>query len=261
LENKNGVLALLPPREFKLLAAELEPMDLGFLDMLYEPHEPIRHIYFLQQGIASVVTPMENGSEIEVGMIGREGFVGKAVLLATDRTPNRTFVQLPGAGHRIKSEVLLELVNANQTIRDTLLFLVQLPGEAWKMKAEVLRQEFRKDPALQKNILRYMHATFAQISQTALCNRLHTVEERLARWLLLCYDRMNGQQITLTHEMLGKMLGTRRSTVSLAAATLQQAGMVTYNRGRISLKDRKGLMRVSCSCYAMVKKQFEGLYG
>jgi len=101
-----------------------------------------------------------------------------------------------------------------------------------------------------------MHASVAQISQTPLCNRLHTVEERLARWLLLCEDRMNGEHITLTHEMLGKMLGTRRSTVSLAAATLQNAGVLNYNRGRIAIKDRRGLQRVSCSCYETVRRRF-----
>jgi len=143
---------------------------------------------------------------------------------------------------------------------NTFDFLVQMAGDAWKMPAEILRQEFRKDTKLQDSVLRYMHASFAQISQTALCNRLHTVEERLARWLLLCEDRMNGDHISLTHEMLGKMLGTRRSTVSLAAATLQNAGLLNYNRGRIAIKDRKGLLRISCTCYEMVQRRFEKLY-
>jgi CRP-like cAMP-binding protein len=137
---------------------------------------------------------------------------------------------------------------------------VQLPGDAWKMKAETLRQEFRKNGNFQGAILRYMNASLAQISQTALCNRLHTVEERLARWLLLCADRMNGHHITLTHEMLGKMLGTRRSTVSLAAATLQNTGILNYNRGRIMISDLEGLQKISCTCYETVRLRFEKLY-
>jgi len=179
--------------------------------------------------MVSLLALTEDGDTAEVGVTGYEGVIG---------------VQSALCG-----------------MENTFDFLVQMHGEAWRMKAEILRQEFRKDTKLQDNILRYMHASFAQISQTALCNRLHTVEERLARWLLLCEDRTNGEHITLTHEMLGKMLGTRRSTVSLAAATLQNAGLVSYNRGRIAIKNHKGLQKVSCSCYEMVQKRFEKLYG
>jgi len=144
--------------------------------------------------------------------------------------------------------------------RNNFDYLVQLGGPGWKLKAETFRTEFRRDASFQNAIMRYMQASFAQISQTALCNRLHNVEERISRWLLLCGDRANGEKITLTHEMLGKMLGTRRSTVSLAAATLQQAGMIEYNRGRIAIRDRKALERVSCTCYSIVRKQFDALY-
>ena len=179
--------------------------------------------------MVSLLALTEDGDTAEVGVTGYEGVVGIQSVLGG--------------------------------MENTFDFLVQMPGEAWKIKAETLRQEFRKDTKLQDNILRYMHASFAQISQTALCNRLHTVEERLARWLLLCEDRTNGEQITLTHEMLGKMLGTRRSTVSLAAATLQNAGLLSYNRGRIAIQNRKALQKVSCTCYEMVRRRFERLYG
>jgi CRP-like cAMP-binding protein len=178
--------------------------------------------------MVSQIALTEDGDSAEVGVTGYEGAIGIQAILGGQE--------------------------------NTFEFLVQLSGPAWKIKSEILRQEFRKDGNLQDSILRYMNASVAQIAQTALCNRLHTVEERLARWLLLCEDRMDGQFITLTHEMLGKMLGTRRSTVSLAAATLQQAGVVSYNRGRIAIKDRKGLEKVSCTCYEMVKRRFELLY-
>ena len=228
--HENQLLASLPAETLKRLQPFMQVVQLEPGTVLYHVDDKVEYAYFPRRGgMVSLLAVTEDGDTAEVGVTGYEGAVGiQSVLGGIDNTFD---------------------------------FLVQLPGEAWKIKADALRQEFRKDTALQKSILRYMHASFAQISQTALCNRLHSVEERLARWLLLCYDRMNGNQITLTHEMLGKMLGTRRSTVSLAAATLQQAGMVTYNRGRISLKDRKGLMRVSCSCYSIVKKQFERLYG
>jgi CRP-like cAMP-binding protein len=185
--------------------------------------------YFPRKGcMISLLAVTEDGDTAEVGVTGFEGVVAIQSVLGGR---NNSFD-----------------------------FLVQLAGDAWKIKAEILRQEFRKDVKLQDSVLRYMHASVAQISQTALCNRLHTVEERLARWLLLCEDRMNGEHITLTHEMLSKMLGTRRSTVSLAAATLQNAGLVNYNRGRIAIKDRKGLKSVSCSCYQTVQRRVENLY-
>ena len=226
---ENQLLSSLPDETLKRLRPHMQLLPLEHGRMLYHVDDKVEFVYFPRKGcMVSLLAVTEDGDTAEVGVTGYEGAVGiQSVLGGIDNTFD---------------------------------YLVQLAGDSWKVKAEAVRQEFRKDLKLQHGILRYLHASFAQISQTALCNRLHTVEERLARWLLLCHDRMNGQQITLTHEMLGKMLGTRRSTVSLAAATLQQAGMVTYNRGRISFKDRKALLRVSCSCYSMVRRQFEGLY-
>jgi len=227
---QNQLLATLPKESLKRLEKALQPVRLESGTMLYSVGDEVRYAFFPQRGcMVSLLAITEEGDSAEVGVVGYEGAVG--------------------------------LHSSLGGLTNSFDCLVQLPGEAWKVRSETLLAEFRRDQALQNALLRYMHGSVAQISQTALCNRLHTVEERLARWLLLCADRMNGDYITLTHEMLGKMLGTRRSTVSLAAATLQQAGLLTYNRGRIAIRDRKGLLRVSCTCYAMVKKQFEGLYG
>ena len=226
---QNQLLEALPAETLKRLRPALQPVRLESGAVTYTVDDEVRHAYFPKRGcMVSLLAVTEDGDTAEVGVVGHEGAVG--------------------------------LHSSLGGLANTFDCLVQLPGEAWKIKSEKLLEEFRRDRALQNALLRYMHASVAQISQTALCNRLHTVEERLARWLLLCQDRMDGQHITLTHEMLSKMLGTRRSTVSLAAATLQQAGLLTYNRGRIMIKDRKGLLRVSCSCYDMVQRRFEKLY-
>jgi CRP-like cAMP-binding protein len=226
---QNQLLESLPEETMRRLKPHLQSVHLELGRILYSVDDEVPFAYFPQRGcMVSLLALTEDGDTAEVGVTGFEGVIGiQSVLGGLDNTFD---------------------------------FLVQLAGDAWKIKSEVLLQEFRRDNKLQDRVLRYMHASFAQISQTALCNRLHTVEERLARWLLLCEDRMNGEFITLTHEMLGKMLGTRRSTVSLAAATLQNAGVVSYNRGRIAIKDRKGLEKVSCTCYQMVHRRFEKLY-
>jgi CRP-like cAMP-binding protein len=226
---QNQLLESLPEETLKRLKPHLQSVHLESGRIVYTVDDEVPFAYFPKKGcMVSMLALTEDGDTAEVGVTGFEGVIG--------------------------------IQSALGGMDNTFDFLVQLQGDAWKIKSDVLRQEFRRDTKLQDSVLRYLHASFAQISQTALCNRLHTVEERLARWLLLCEDRMNGEYITLTHEMLGKMLGTRRSTVSLAAATLQNAGVVSYNRGRIAIKDRKGLLRVSCTCYEMVQKRFEKLY-
>ena len=226
---ENQLLASLPGESLKRLKPHLQLVNLVSGHNLYTVDDRVEFAFFPRKGcMVSMLALTEDGDTAEVGVTGYEGVIG--------------------------------IQSALGGMENTFDFLVQMAGEAWKMNADILRQEFRKDPKLQDSVLRYIHASFAQISQTALCNRLHTVEERLARWLLLCEDRMNGEHISLTHEMLGKMLGTRRSTVSLAAATLQNAGLLNYNRGRIAIKDRRGLLKVSCTCYEMVQKRFVNLY-
>jgi CRP-like cAMP-binding protein len=228
-EVQNQLLASLPEETLKRLRPHLQKVHLEHGQTVYRVDDQVEFAYFPLRGcMISLLAMSEDGDTAEVGVTGYEGVVGIHSVLG-------------GSGNSFD-------------------FLVQLAGDALKIKAETLRQEFRKDIKLQDAVLRYIHGSVAQISQTALCNRLHNVEERLARWLLLCEDRMDGNYITLTHEMLGKMLGTRRSTVSLAAATLQHAGVVSYNRGRIAIKDRKGLLRVSCTCYETVQRRFDNLY-
>jgi cAMP-binding proteins - catabolite gene activator and regulatory subunit of cAMP-dependent protein kinases len=226
---ENQLLASASAETLKRLKPSLTLVPLVSGKILYGVDEKVDFVFFPRAGaMVSLLAVTEEGDTAEVGVTGFEGAVGIQAVLGG--------------------------------FNNTFDYLVQLAGDGWKLKAEALRQEFRRDQSFQNAVMQYMQASFAQISQTALCNRLHNVEERISRWLLLCQDRANGGQITLTHEMLGKMLGTRRSTVSLAAATLQQAGMIEYNRGRISIVDRKALERASCTCYSIVKKQFDGLY-
>jgi len=226
---ENELLASLSAETLKRLKPQLSPARLDWGKVLYGVDDQIEFAYFPRRGtMVSLLAVTEEGDTAEVGVTGHEGVVGVQSILGG--------------------------------FRNNFDYLVQLGGPGWKLKAETFRTEFRRDASFQNAIMRYMQASFAQISQTALCNRLHNVEERISRWLLLCGDRANGEKITLTHEMLGKMLGTRRSTVSLAAAALQQAGMIEYNRGRISISNRKALERVSCTCYSIVRKQFDGLY-
>jgi CRP-like cAMP-binding protein len=227
--DENQLLASMSAETLKRLKPQLSLVHLEWGKMLYGVDDKIEFVYFPRRGaMVSLLAVTEEGDTVEVGVTGYEGAIGMQAVLGG--------------------------------FNNSFDYLVQLAGDAWKLKAEILQTEFRRDESFQNAIMRYMQASFAQISQTALCNRLHNVEERISRWLLLCQDRANGQQITLTHEMLGRMLGTRRSTVSLAAATLQQAGVIEYNRGRIAIRNRQALERVSCTCYSIVKKHFDGLY-
>ncbi|MFL6299651.1 MAG: Crp/Fnr family transcriptional regulator [Terriglobales bacterium] len=228
-DGENQLLASMSAETLKRLKPQLSLVHVDSGKVLYGVDDKVEFVYFPRRGaMVSLLAVTEEGDTAEVGVTGYEGAIGLQAVLGG--------------------------------FNNTFDYLVQLTGDAWKLKAEMLRTEFRRDQPFQNAIMRYMQASFAQISQTALCNRLHNVEERISRWLLLCHDRAADGQITLTHEMLGKMLGTRRSTVSLAAATLQQAGMIEYNRGRITILDRKALERASCTCYSIVKKQFDGLY-
>lgn len=229
--NINAVLALLPKRDFDRLLPHLQAVELGFMETLYEPLERMRYLYFLQDGVASIVAPFENGSEVEVGMVGPEGVVGGSLLMGVDRGPNRTFIQLPGRGHRIKAEAMLRLFNENGTIQQSLLHAVQ--------------------------------AYSVQVEQTAACNRAHNIEERLARWLLMSHDRMGDRAenppVPITHELMSRMLGARRSTVTIAAGLLQRGNFIRYQRGLVKIMDRKGLEDVACECYSIVRTEADRL--
>jgi CRP-like cAMP-binding protein len=225
----NRILASLPPAEYERLSAYLEPVELSLGEVLYRPEEPITHVYFPNRGTVSVVCVLEDGKQVEAGMVGNEGMFGVCVFLGSVTSP-------------------LEAV-------------VQLPGEALRMRADVLRAEFKRGEHLQDLLLRYTQAFIIQIAQTAACNRAHPIDGRLARWLLMSEDRAHSADLQLTHEFIAVMLGSRRAGVSEAAGKLQDEGLIRYRRGHVSVLDRPGLEAKSCECYAVVQKEFARLLG
>jgi CRP-like cAMP-binding protein len=224
---KNKILASLPKAEISRLGPHLSPVDLPAGKTLMDPGQEITFVYFLETGLASVVVAMANGSMVETGITGNDGLVGFPVLLGTKTTPTRTFMQIPGNGFKIKAHHLIE--------------------------------EFERSGTLHKKINRYFQAHLVQTGQTAACNRLHDIAERLARWLLMCHDRMEADHFTITHEFLGHMLGTPRSTVTLAAGILHKSGLIAYSRGKLVVRDRKGLEKAACECYHTIRKEFDRL--
>jgi len=217
----NSMLAALPHKQYQRLLADLETVALTFGEVLYEPGERIRYVYFPNDSLVSLLTLVEGHLALEVGMVGREGMVGVPVALGKDVSPVRALVQ--GA------------------------------GTAMRMKSARFSEEIRKSPQLQHEVNRYMGALMAQITQTAACNRFHVVEARLARWLLMTRDRMRLDEFRLTHEFLGHMLGVRRVGVTKAARALQGQKLISYSRGKIKILDDRGLEAACCSCYELVK--------
>lgn len=193
------------------------------------PYEAIPFIYFPINSLLSLVTVMEDGSTVEAGSIGREGMAGLPVLLDADMTPMQT--------------------------------LTQIPGQAVRVKAEIIKEAFDKGGVLQKIFRRYIHTIIVVGSQTAACNRLHHIEARLCRWLLMSSDGVGSQEFFLTHEFLSTMLGVRRAGVSEAASQLQGKGLIRYQRGRIQILDRKSLEIAACECYRLVKAEYNRLFG
>jgi CRP-like cAMP-binding protein len=224
---KNRILASLPRSEISRLAPHLSSLILAKGKPLLNPDEESAYVYFLESGMASVVVEMSNGNTVETSVIGNEGIVGIPGVMGTKSTPTRTFIQIAGAGYRIK------------TAR--------------------LQEEFEKSGPLRKLINRYVQAHLVQTAQTAACNRLHDIEQRLARWLLICHDRMESDTFTITHEFLGHMLGTPRSTVTLAAGLLHKAGLLDYSRGKVNIRNRAGLEKAACECYHTIRKEFDRL--
>jgi CRP-like cAMP-binding protein len=221
----NSMLAALPRREYQRLLAGLEPVTLSFGEVLYEPGEPIRHVYFPGNSLVSLLTLVEDHLALEVGMIGREGMVGISLALGIEESSVRA--------------------------------LVQGTGTAMRMKTARFRREFRKSLPLQRELYRYTHALMAQVTQTAACNRFHVVEARCARWLMMTRDRVRSDRFRLTQEFLGHMLGVRRVGVTKAARALQRRKLISYSRGHIRILDQKGLEAASCSCYEIVKDMHE----
>jgi CRP-like cAMP-binding protein len=219
----NKLLAALPRDEYGRLLANLERVTLSFGEMLYEPGDTIRHVYFPNDSLISLLTLVDRHLALEVGLVGREGMAGI------------TFA--PGIGVA------------------PLRAMVQGTGTAMRMTVASLRREFPHCPALQREVQLYTHSLMAQIAQTAACNRFHVVEARLARWLLMTRDRLCSDHFRLTHEFLGHMLGVRRVGVTNAAHALKQRNLIDYSRGNITIVNGRGLEAASCSCYSRVTEK------
>lgn len=223
----NELLAALPAAVRLRWQAFLEPVEMPLGQVLYESGEVIRHAYFPDTAIVSLEYITENGGCAEIAVVGCEGVVGVPLFIGDGTTPGRAVVQTAGTGHR-------------------------LPGH-------VLRQEFQLSPAVMKLLLRYTQALIVHMAQTAVCNRHHTVDQQLCRWLLLIMDRLRGPEITATHEQIAHMLGVRREGVTEAASALQRDGLISYRRGHVTVLDRGGLERRCCECYAVVKAEYRRL--
>ena len=229
LHSLNRLLANLPSQELTALLPHLEQVSLSHGQPIILPYEPIPFVYFPLNSLLSLVTVLEDGSTVEAGSIGREGMAGLPILLDAGTTPMQT--------------------------------LTQIPGQAIRVKAEIIKQAFDAGGALQKILHRYIHTTIVLGSQTAACNRLHYLEARLCRWLLMSSDGVGSEELPLTQEFLSRMLGVRRAGVSEAASQLVSKGLIHYQRGRIQIVDRKSLETSACECYRVVKAEYERLFG
>ena len=225
----NKLLAALPVSDYERLVPHLKLVSLPLRQILYEAGEPITQVYFPDKSVVSIVTTMEDGSTAEVGIVSNEGMVGIPVILGDNTTTTTGFVQVSGTG--------------------------------MQMNADVLRSQFNRGGAIQTLLLRYVQAVYSEVAQGVACNRLHTLEERLARWLLTVSDRLESEDFPLTQEFISQMLGVRRSGVTVAASTLSRAGMISYQRGHISILNREDLEAISCECHQVIQKEFARLLG
>lgn len=225
----NRLLASLPSEELEQLQPYLEPVALDLKQEIYQPDEPIEFVYFPLSGVCSLLSLTAEGDLVEVATVGNEGMVGLPVFLGAQQAPGLSMAQVPGHGLRMRTK---------------------------DFQAQVSR-----DTSLHKVLHRYTQALFNFIAQSAVCNRMHLIEQRCCRWLLLTHDRVGIDEFSLTHEFLAQMLGVRRAGVSEVAARLQNAGLISYHYGKISIQDRAGLEATSCECYALIKKEFERLIG
>jgi CRP-like cAMP-binding protein len=224
---ENWILAALDPEERRSLNPFLERVPMDWKEVFFEPHEPIRHVHFIESGVASLVTPpMEEGTIIEVATVGNEGIVGLPVFLGAESVPSRC--------------------------------LCQVPGEALRMTAADFRDATAKPGQLRDLVNLYVQTLFNQIAQSGACNRAHGVEERASRWLLMTQDRV-GDQFPLPQEFLGQMLGVRRGVVNLAVGRLRQAGFIDYDEGFATILDRRGLEGCACECYAIIRRELDRL--
>ncbi|MBE8991253.1 Crp/Fnr family transcriptional regulator [Nostoc sp. LEGE 12450] len=225
----NNLLAILPPSDYERLVPHLKLVKLPLRKILYEPGEPIAQVYFPNKAVVSIISTMEDGSTVEVGLVSNEGMVGMPVILGDNITTTTAFVQIPDS--------------------------------AMQIDADILKSEFNRGTALQSVLLRYVQGVYTQIAQGSACNRLHKLERRLARWLLTVSDRLESDEFPLTQEFISQMLGVRRAGVTEAANILSEAGMITYHRGQINILNREALEKTSCECYQIIEKEFVRLLG
>ena len=224
---QNHLLAALPAAEYARLSAHLELVPLPLGEALYESGEQLQYVYFPTTTIIAILYVLENGASAQIAIIGNEGILGISIFMGGETTPSRAVVQSAGHGYRLK--------------------------------AHLLKAEFDRGGPLLHLLLRYTQALITQMTQTAVCNRHHTVQQQLCRLLLVSYDRLPTTKLTMTQELMANMLGVRREGVTEAAGHLQRAGLIHYTRGRIDMLDRPGLERSVCECYAVVKREFDRL--
>jgi CRP-like cAMP-binding protein len=225
----NRLLSLLSPRDYARLRPKLHRIPLEYRQSLYRANKTIDFVYFIETGVGSLVNTMANGQAAEVGTIGNEGLVGLPIVFGDDRAPTSVYVQVPGAGLR--------------------------------MKAAVFRKELARSASMRTVMLHYAHAFFNQVAQSAACNHFHSIDQRCCRWLLMTHDRMQSDEFLLTQEFLAMMLGVQRTGVTAAAGALQRAGLIRYKYGNVTIIDRRALLRRSCECYGVSKKEFDRLLG
>src|SRR5579863_8060646 len=224
---ENRLLAALPEIERAPWMPQLEAVEMPLGKVLYESGSKLTHVYFPTTSIVSLLYVMENGASAEIAVVGNDGIVGISLFMGGESTPSRAVVQSGGAGLRLRANILM--------------------------------QEFNRGGSVLHLLLRYTQALITQMAQTAVCNRHHSLDQQLCRWLLLSLDRLEGNELVMTQELIANMLGVRREGVTEGALKLQQAGLIRYARGHISVLDRIGLEKRSCECYAVVKKEYDRL--
>ena len=227
MSQQNHLLASLPAAEWGRLSEKMELTSMPLGHVLYESGDTMRHVYFPTNSIISLLYVMENGASAEIAIVGNEGIVGISLFMGGETTPSRA--------------------------------IVQSAGYAYRLTGARLKQEFKRHGEMLHILLRYTQSLLTQMSQTAVCNRHHTLDQQLCRWLLLSLDRLSGNQLNMTQELIANMLGVRREGVTDAAGKLQKLDIIRYSRGKITVLDRPHLERMSCECYAVVKRESDRL--
>ena len=224
---QNHLLAALPAADYQRIAPHLELVSMPLSEVLYESGKQLRHVYFPTTSIVSLLYVMEDGASAEIAVVGNEGILGIALFMGGESTPGRAVVQSAGEGYRLK--------------------------------AQLLKKEFNLSGPMLHLLLRYTQSLITQMAQTAVCNRHHSVDQQLCRWLLLSLDRLLSNELIMTHELIANMLGVRREGVTEAAGKLHDLGLINYSRGHITVLDRPGIEQRSCECYEVVKRETDRL--